>query len=333
MDLSTTYLGLNLAHPIMPGASHLADDLDMVRRLEDAGAPAIILPSLFEEQILNEQFRGVQDVEAPEETFPEALTYHPRRDEYVTIGPEQYLERLRRVKETVKVPVIASLNGISTGTWVEYAAKCEQAGADALELNVYYLSTDPGESCEAVEDRLLEVVRAVKGRVRIPVAVKLSEFYSSLPYVVKRIEKEGADGVVLFNRFYQPDIDVEELEAVPTFRLSESSELLLRLRWVAILSGRVKLFLAVTGGVHTPTDVVKAVMAGAHAIQVVSALLKNGPEYLRYLRDGLASFMEQHEYGSLGQIRGNMNLVRSPDPSAFERANYMRILQGGTKVV
>jgi dihydroorotate dehydrogenase (fumarate) len=333
MDLSTTYLGLRLANPIMPGACHLSDDLDVVRRLEDSGAAAIILPSLFEEQILNEQFRGTQDLEAPEETFAEALTYHPRREEYASVGPEGYLERVRKVKEAVQVPVIASLNGISTGTWVEYATGCEQAGADALELNIYYLPTDPAESSEAVESRVIEVVRAVKGRVGIPVAVKLSEFYSSLPHLVRLIEKEGADGVVLFNRFYQPDIDAERLEALPTFRLSDPSELLLRLRWTAILSGRFKLSLAVTGGIHSSMDVVKAVMAGAHVVQVVSALLKNGPEYLRSLRDGMASWMEQHDYESLNQMRGSMNLARSPDPSAFERANYMRILQGGTKVV
>lgn len=333
MDLSTKYLGLNLAHPLMPGASHLVDDLDAVRRLEDAGAAAVVLHSLFEEQVLNEHLRGVQDVEAPEETFPEALTYHPRRDEYATVGPEQYLERVRKVKETVKVPVIASLNGISTGAWVEYAGKCEQAGADALELNIYYLPTDPAETGESVENRVIEVVRAVKGCVGIPVAVKLSEFYSSLPNLVKRVEEEGADGVVLFNRLYQPDIDVEELEAVPKLRLSDSSELLLRLRWLAVLSGRFKLSLAVTGGVHTATDILKAVMAGAHAVQMVSVLLRNGPEYLGTLRDAMASWMEEHGYESIDQMRGNMNLIRSPDPSAFERGNYIRILQGGTKVL
>lgn len=333
MDLTTTYLGFSLPHPFMPGASPLVTDLDMVRRLEDSGASAIVIHSLFEEQIRNEQFREVQDIEAPEETYPEALTYHPHREEYMRVGPEQYLERVRKVKEAVGVPVIASLNGVSTGTWVEYAAKCQQAGADGLELNLYFLVTDPEETGASVENRAIEVVRAVKGSVGIPVAVKISEFFSSLPNLVKRIEEAGADGVVIFNRFYQPDIDVEELEAVPNLRLSDSSELLLRLRWLAILSGRFKLSFAVTGGVHTATDAVKAVMAGAHGIQMVSALLKNGPEYLRKVREETAAWMEQHEYGSIEQMRGNMSLLKSPDPSAFERGNYMRILEGGTKYI
>jgi dihydroorotate dehydrogenase (fumarate) len=228
MDLSTTYLGLNLPHPIMPGASPLVDDFDNVRRLEDAGAAAITLNSIFEEQILSEQFREVQDVEVPEETFAEALTYHPHRDEFATIGPDLYLDRVRKIKEITSVPVIASLNGISTTAWIEYATKCEQAGADALELNVYYLATDPEMTGNAIENRVLEVVKVVKKAVGVPIAVKLSPFFSSVPNLAKRLDEIGADGVVLFNRFYQPDIDVEELEAVPKLRLSDSSELLLR---------------------------------------------------------------------------------------------------------
>lgn len=333
MDLSTTYLGLKLPHPLMPGSSPLVDDLDTVRRLEDAGAAAIVLQSLFEEQILNEQFREVQDVELPQETFAEALTYHPRKDEYSTIGPDQYLERVRNIKEAVSLPVIASLNGVSTGAWIEYATKCEQAGADALELNVYFLATDPEESGPAVENRVVEATQAVRGAVEIPIAVKLSPFFSSLPNLAKRLDGAGADGLVLFNRFYQPDINVEELEVVPKLHLSDSSELLLRLHWLAILSGRVGLSLAATGGVHTATDAVKAVMAGAHGVQMVSALLKNGPDHLRKVREGMASWMEQYEYESVSQMRGSMNLLKSPDPAAFERVNYMRILQGGTKEV
>jgi dihydroorotate dehydrogenase (fumarate) len=333
MDLSTTYLGLTLPHPLMPGASPLVDDLDTVRRLEDAGAAAIILHSLFEEQILSEHFREVQDVEAPEETFPEALTYHPHRDEYVGIGPDKYLEWVHKIKEIVGVPVLASLNGISTSAWVEYATKCEQAGADALELNVYFVATDPEESGEAVEKRVVEVVQAVRGAVKIPIAVKLSPFFSSLPHLAKRLEAVGANGMVLFNRFYQPDIDVEELEVVPKLRLSSSSELLLRLHWLAILSGRADLSLGATGGVHTALDAVKVVMAGAHGVQMVSALLKNGPEHLRKVRDEMTSWMEQHEYESVDQMRGSMSLLKSPDPAAFERVNYVRILQGGTKYV
>lgn len=333
MDLSTTYLGLSLPHPLMPGASPLVDDLDMVRRLEDAGAAAIVLRSLFEEQVLSEHFREIQDVEAPEETFPEALTYYPHRDEFLATGPDQYLEQIRKIKEAVNVPVIASLNGVSTTAWMDYAAKCEQAGADALELNVYFLATNPEERGEAVENRLIEVVQAVKSAVRLPMAVKLSPFFSSLPNLAKQIEKAGAEGLVLFNRFYQPDIDAEELEVVPRLRLSDSSELLLRLHWLAILSGRVGLSLSATGGVHTAIDAVKAVMAGAHTVQMVSALLKNGPEQLRKVYAEMASWMKQHEYESVDQMRGNMSLLKSPDPAAFERVNYMRILQGGTKYV
>jgi dihydroorotate dehydrogenase (fumarate) len=333
MDLSTTYLGLKLPHPLMPGASPLTEDLDTVRRLEDSGAAAIVLHSLFEEQILSDHFREVQDVEAPEETFPEALTYHPHRDEYLATGPDQYLERIRKIKEAVSVPVIASLNGISTSAWIEYATKCKEAGADALELNVYFLSTDPEESGETVENRVVEVVRTVKGAVKIPIAVKLSPFFSSLPNLAKQLDESGADGIVLFNRFYQPDIDVEELEVVPKLRLSTSAELLLRLHWLAILSGRVGLSLGATGGVHSALDAVKVVMAGAHGVQMVSALLKNGPEQLRAVHDEMASWMEQHEYESVDQMRGSMSLLKSPDPAAFERVNYVRLLQGGTKEV
>jgi dihydroorotate dehydrogenase (fumarate) len=333
MDLSTCYLGLTLAHPLMSGASPLVRNLDMARRLEDGGASAIVLYSLFEEQILSEQFRQVQDLEAPEETYPEALTYHPHREEYRRIGPDQYLERVRKVKEAVGIPVIASLNGISTGTWMEYASQCEQAGADALELNLYYLAADPEETGKAVEGRMRQVIQVVKGAVTIPLAVKLSEFFSSIPNMVKQIEEEGADGVVIFNRFYQPDIDVEELEVSPKLKLSNSSELLLRLRWLAILSGRFGLSLGVTGGVHTSTDAIKAIMAGAHGVQMVSALLMNGPEYIGKIRDDLIAWMESHGYDSIEQMRGSMNLMKSPDPSAYERANYVRILEGGTKYV
>ena len=331
MDLSTTYLGLKLPHPLMPGASPLSDDLDTVRRLEDAGAAAIVMHSLFEEQILSEHFREVQDVETPEETFPEALTYYPHRDEFVATGPDQYLERVRKIREAVSIPVIPSLNGISTGAWAEYASKCEQAGADGLELNVYFLATDPEERGETVENRVVEVVQTVRGAVKIPIAVKLSPYFSSLPNLAKRLKEARADGMVLFNRLYQPDIDVEELEVVPRLHLSESSELLPRLHWLAILSGRVGLSLAATGGIHTAIDSVKAIMAGAHGVQMVSTLLKNGPEHLRKVKDEMASWMEQHEYESVDQMRGSMNLLKSPDPAAFERLNYVRVLQGGAR--
>jgi len=327
MDLSTTYLGFKMSNPLMPGASPLVDDLDDVKRLEDAGAAAIVMHSLFEEQITHEQLSHLHAVEMHEDAFAEALSYFPRPEEY-RLGPEQYLEHIRKIKRMVKVPVIASLNGTSPAGWLDYAKLIEQAGADALELNVYYLATQAWETSESVERRTLETVRIVKGEVKIPIAVKLSPFYSSLANLAKQLDETGADGVVLFNRFYQPDIDVEELEVVPTLQLSDSSELLLRLRWLAILSGHVKGSLACSGGVHSPLDAIKAVMAGAHAVQVVSALLKRGPGYLKAIREGMEQWLVEHEYASLAQAQASMSHQKSPNPQAFERANYMKILQG-----
>ena len=325
MDLSTRYLGIELPHPLMPGASPLVDDLDTVRRLEDAGAAAIVMHSLFEEQIVSEQMATHRAIDGTADSWAEALSYFPGRDDY-RLGPEEYLEQVRKIKEIVSVPVIASLNGTTLGGWLDYAKQMEQAGADALELNVYMLATDPSTAGAEIERATLEMVRAVKQAAGVPVAVKLSPFYSSLPNFCKQLDEAGADGLVLFNRFYQPDIDIEELEVERALHLSDSSELLLRLRWLAILSGNVKASLAVTGGVHTETDAIKAVMTGAHAVQVVSALLRHGPERLRAMRDAMAAWLEEHEYQSLQQMQGSMNLSRSPDPSAFERANYMHIL-------
>ena len=327
MDLSTTYLGFKLPNPLMPGASPLVDDLDTVKRLEDAGAAAIIMHSLFEEQITREQLGHLHAVEMHEDSFAEALSYFPQPQEY-RLGPEAYLEQIRKIKAMVKVPVIASLNGTSPAGWLDYARLIEQAGADALELNVYYLATQAWETSESVERRTLEAVRVVKGAVKIPVAVKLSPFYSALANLAKQLDEAGTDALVLFNRFYQPDIDVEELEVVPSLQLSDSSELLLRLRWLAILSGHVKGSLACSGGVHSPLDAIKAVMAGAHAVQLVSALLKREPAYLQTVRTGMERWMEEHEYSSLSQMHASMSHQKSPNPQALERANYMRILQG-----
>ncbi len=326
MDLSTTYLGLKLAHPLMPGACPLADDLDGVRRLEDAGAAAIVLRSLFEEQIAREQMSSFLHTDSHGESFAEALSYFPSPDGFV-LGPDEYLEHLRKVKAAVKVPVIASLNGTSLGGWLRYAALMEQAGADALELNVYAINTDTEEDAPTLEKRVLGMVRSIKGAVKIPVAVKLSPFYTSVAHFAKRLEEACADGLVLFNRFYQPDIDVDELQTVRSLVLSTSAELPLRLRWLAILSGRVRPALAVSGGVHTHLDAVKAVMAGAHAVQVVSALLKHGPGYLKPMREELERWLVEHEYESLAQMCGSMSLRNSPDPAAYERGNYMMILQ------
>ena len=326
MDLSTTYLGFTLPHPLIPGASPLSADFDMVRRLEDAGAAAIILPSLFEEQITADEAGSVQHIQAHEESNAEAQSYFPLAGDYA-MGPERYLEHVRRVSSAVKVPVIGSLNGTSAAGWLNYARLIQDAGADALELNFYHVATDPAESGASLEQRLLDIVRAVKSHVSIPVAVKLSPFYSSIANLAQHLDQAGADGLVLFNRFYQPDIDPEALDAVPRLQLSDSSELLLRLRWLAILSGRVRASLSATGGVHTGLDVVKAVMSGAHSVQMVAALLTHGPVHLVKIRRELGHWFEEREYESLVQAQGSMSLRRCPDPEAFERGNYMKILQ------
>jgi dihydroorotate dehydrogenase (fumarate) len=327
VDLSTTYLGFTLPHPFMPGASPLVDDLDMVRRLEDAGAAAIVMHSLFEEQLIGEQLAHAAYSEVPSESFFEALSYFPPAAAFA-LGPDEYLEQLRRIKAAVRVPVVASLNGRDAGGWLAYAHLLAEAGADALELNVYELATDPRESAAVIEDRLLAMVRAVRQSVAIPVAVKLSPYYTALAHLAEQLDAAGVDGLVLFNRFYQADIDVEQLEVARTLHLSDSSELLLRVNWLAVLSPHVRASLAVSGGVHTALDAVKAVMAGADAVQMVSALLRHGPEHLRAVREAAAEWLEAHEYESLRQMRGSMNLQRCPDPQAFARVNYVHVLQG-----
>jgi dihydroorotate dehydrogenase (fumarate) len=298
MDLTTRYLGLALAHPLIPGASPLTNDLDGVLRLEDAGAPAIVMPSLFEEDIVR---------------------YGEPTD--------RYLEQLLRIKRRVRVPVIASLNGTSADRWLKYARLIEHGGADALELNFYHVATDPLESGLSVEGRVLDVVAVLKESIRIPLAVKLSPFYSSIPNLAAHLDRIGADGLVLFNRFYQPDIDLDRLEPSLQLELSDSSELRLRLRWIAILSGRVKTSLGLTGGVHQPIDAVKAVMVGAHGVQMVSALLRHGPSYLTRMRDGFEQWGDAHGCESVHQMLGCMNLSQSSSPQTFERGNYIRILQ------
>ncbi|MFQ5351132.1 MAG: dihydroorotate dehydrogenase-like protein, partial [Thermoanaerobaculia bacterium] len=290
MDLSTTYLGLELPHPFVAGASPLADDLDMVRQLEDAGVAAIVMRSLFEEQLVQEQVATDWHMASPADSFAEALSYLPDPETF-HLGPGDYLEQLARIKAAVAVPVIGSLNGVTLGGWLEYARLIQEAGADALELNVYRLAADPDESSEAVERQTLEMVRAVRESLAIPLAVKLSPFYSSLASFARRLDEAGADGLVLFNRFYQADVDPEELEAVRKLQLSDSSSLLLRLRWLAILSGRLQLSLAASGGVHTAIDALKATLCGADAIQVVSALLRHGPERLALLRNDTEAWL------------------------------------------
>jgi len=295
--------------------------------MEDAGASAIVMQSLFEEQITREAQGTLADLESHADSSAEALSYFPSADE-LKLGPDNYLEHIRRMKEAVKVPVIASLNGATPMGWIDYARKIQQAGADALELNVYYLPTNPMETGEMVERRTLEIVRMVKNTVTIPVAVKLSPYFSSMAHFAKVVEGAGADALVLFNRFYQPDLDLENLDVVPSLELSGPSTLRLRVRWLAILFSHVKVPMVASGGVHSSEDALKAVMAGATAVQMTSALLKHGPGALTTVRDGMAQWLQDHEYDSLAQARGSLSLMRCPSPGAFERANYMRVLQG-----
>lgn len=325
-DLATTYMGIPLAHPLIVGASPLVDDLDTVRRLEDSRAAAIVMHSLFEEQLSAEQLVTAAAFEDSADSFAEARSFLPDHDDFA-LGPDEYLDQLRKIKEAVRIPVIASLNGVTPGGWLSHARELEQAGADAIELNVYRLATDLYETGADIETRIVQMAAVVKAEVGIPVAVKLSPFHTALAHFAFRLESAGADGLVLFNRFYQPDLDIENLEVERSLHLSTPEELPLRLRWLAILSGRIRVSLAASGGVHSARDAVKAIMAGAHAVQMVSALLKHGPDYLRLVYDELSGWMGEHGYESLRQMRGNMSLAKCPDPAAYERANYVRMLQ------
>jgi dihydroorotate dehydrogenase (fumarate) len=322
MDLSTRYLGFTLPHPFVCGASPLSADLDTVLRLEDAGAAAIVMHSLFEEQILSDAKRRPHLISAPRgfETAAPALNAY-------AMSPGQYLEHLLRVKQRVRVPVIASLNGTTAEGWLQYARALERAGADALELNFYFIATDPLEDALSVEQRVLDVVAVVKESVSVPVAVKLSPFYSALPNLVSRIERMGADGVVLFNRFYQADIDIASRGTDLQLRLSDSSDLLLRLHAVAVISGRTHLSIALSGGVHEPIDAVKSIMAGAHAVQVVSALLRHGPARLAQLRQRFEAWMDDNRYESVERMRGIASMAGRGDAARFERGTYVGVLQ------
>ncbi len=326
MDLTTTYLGLKLKNPIVPSASPLSYTLDGMKRLEDAGASAIVMYSLFEEQITHESAELNHFLTQGTESFAEALSYFPEADEY-NLGPEEYLDLLSSAKKSLGIPVIGSLNGSSTGGWISFAKRIEEAGADAIELNVYYVAADPTLSTQAVEERYLEVLRAVKGTVRIPVAMKLSPFFSSFSAFAKRLDHEGANGLVLFNRFYQPDIDLESLEVTPNVVLSTPHDIRLPLRWIAILFGHIKASIAATSGVHTAEDVLKMLMAGADVAMMCSALLKHGPSRISEVLQDLTRWMTEHEYTSVKQMRGSMSQKSVADPAAFERANYMKSLR------
>jgi dihydroorotate dehydrogenase (fumarate) len=325
MDLSTTYLGLKLNNPIVPSAGPLSYTLDGMKRLEDAGASAVVMYSLFEEQIAHEASELQHYLSYGTESFAESLTYFPDLQQY-NLGPEEYVELVHKAKHSLRIPVIGSLNGISVGGWINYAKKIEEAGADALELNVYYIPTDPLLSGTEVEDRYLEALLAVKRTVRIPVAMKLSPFFSSFANMAKRLDSAGADGLVLFNRFYQPDIDLENLEVTPNVILSSPQALRIPLRWIAILRGRIKASLAATSGIHTVQDVLKMLMVGADVTMMCSALLKNGPQHIKQVLKDLEQWMVEREYVSVQQMKGSLSQKSVADPSAFERANYMKSL-------
>lgn len=325
IDLTTSYLGLTLSSPLVASAGPLSEDLGHIRRMEDAGASAVVLPSLFEEQITIESDYLDHHLSHGTESYAESLTYFPDMGSY-NLGPDAYVEHLRRVKEAVAMPVIGSLNGVSTGGWIAYAKAIEEAGADALELNIYFVPTDPDMTAADVESMYVDLVRDVKASVGIPVAVKIGHAFSALANLARRLDGAGADALVLFNRFYLPDFDLERLEVVPRLTLSSSHELLVRLHWVAILYSHIGADLAVTGGVHTGEDALKAMMAGARVAMMTSALLKHGIEHLRTVRGQMLAWMETHEYESIRQMQGSMSYRSVREPAAFERANYMKVL-------
>ncbi len=326
MDLSTTYLGLKLKSPLMPGASPLANRLDNIRRLEDAGASAIVLHSLFAEQIEGNSIAVSRHIDRWQDTFAEATSFFPQGQDYL-LGPDEYLSRISAIKAATDLPVIASLNGTQIGTWVNYAQLMEQAGADAIELNTYFLATRRSESSAVVEQRVIDIARGVRTAVQIPIAVKLSHFYTSIVHLVGQLEDAGINGVVLFNRIFQPEIDIETFDVLPRLGLSSPEDVRVRLRALALMRDQVKLSMACSGGVHSGAEVVKALLAGADAIQVVAALLRDGPDRLGTITEELKAWMAKFEYNSVSEMRGALSLKNCPDPEAYERGNYLRSLQ------
>src|SRR5579885_200526 len=325
-DLTTTYLGLHLKSPVVASASPLSKKLDRVRRLEDAGAAAVVMYSLFEEQITHESYELDHYLSRGTHSYAESLSYFPDLEYYNNRGPEAYLEHLHKVKQAVDIPIIGSLNGISSGGWIHYAHKIEQAGADALELNIYYLPTDPELSGAELEDSYISLVRDVRATIKIPIAVKLSPFFTALPYTASQLVEAGANGLVLFNRFSQPDFDLETLEVVPHLELSTSHDLHLPLHWIALLYGRINADFALSSGVHIARDMLKAMMAGAKVAMMASELLKTGIDRLPHFLTELHRWMEEHEYASIRQMQGSMSRRAVAEPAAFERANYMKTL-------
>jgi len=324
-DLSTTYLGLNLKNPLVASASPLSKKLDKAKKLEDAGIAAIVMYSLFEEQIIHESLELDHFLNRGTDSFPEAMSYLPDGGMYA-IKPEKYLIQVAGLKKALKIPVIGSLNGVSKGGWTNYARKIEEAGADALELNLYYIATDLDLTSSDIEDTQVELVAEVKSAIKIPLAVKISPFVTSIPNFAKRLVDAGADGLVLFNRFYQPDFDLDELEIVHSLDLSSSSDLRLPLRWISILHGKINTDFALTSGVHSYTDVLKTMMAGAKVAMTASNLLHNGEQAIGPILSDLEAWMKEHEYESIQQMQGSMSQNSVKEPAAFERANYMKVL-------
>ncbi len=326
IDLSTNYLGLQLRTPLVASASPLSQEIDGIRRLEDAGASAVVLYSLFEEQLRQESFELEYHLEKGTNSFAEATSFFPRPDEFRT-GPEGYLNHIRQAKNAASIPIIASLNGTTLGGWSKYAKQIEQAGADAIECNIYFIPSNPDIAGSAVEKTYIDILREVKISAHIPVAVKVSPFFSNMANIAKRFDEAGANGLVLFNRFYQPDINLDELEIQPNVLLSTPQALRLPLTWIGILYGRIRASLAATSGVHGPEDVVKLLMVGADVTMLCSTLLKNGISHLQHIEEGLLGWMEKHEYESVQQMKGSMSQSRCPNPSAFERAQYMKAVK------
>jgi dihydroorotate dehydrogenase (fumarate) len=325
MDLSTTYLGFKLRTPLVPAASPLSEELDSIKLMEDAGAPAIVLYSLFEEQLRQDRAELVHHLEHGTYSTPEALTYFPEPSEF-RLGPEEYLRHISQAKAAVSVPVIASLNGSSVGGWTDYAKAIQEAGADALELNIYYIPTDLNLSSTQIEQTYLDILKAVRSAVTIPVAVKLSPFFTNFANMAKRLDQAGANALVLFNRFYQPDIDLESLEVKPNILLSTPMAMRVPLRWIALLYGKLQANLAATSGIHRASDVLKMLMAGADITMLCSTLIRHGVRQIGVIERDLVAWMEEHEYDSVTQLKGSLSQRNCADPSAFERAQYMRAI-------
>ena len=326
MDLSTSYMGLKLKNPIVPSASPLTESVDSVKGMEDAGAAAVVVYSLFEEQLSHESGELDHYLTHGTESFAEALTYFPETTDF-KLGPDEYLEHIAKLKSSVDIPVIGSINGVSKGGWIDFAKKIQDAGADALELNVYYVATDPNKDAADVEKMYIDTLKAVKQNVNIPVAMKLSPYFSSMANMAKKLDDAGADALVMFNRFYQPDFDLEKLEVVPNLKLSTNWELRLPLRWIAILYGHIQANMAATSGIQSHEDVIKVMMAGGDVAMMASELLKNGVGRITHILGEMTKWMEEKEYDSISTMKGSMSQKSVPEPAAFERANYMKTLQ------